>query len=300
MVVAVRHASSGETEGWNFWSHAPWQALGQVPSSSVWTWPYSWHQSTHDTYRVPSLEFHGKYISARSTLDYSYHSNYSKSRQLLQDQIVETLLNSTWDGPQCATPVEPWIVFTAGAMGAGKSYTIRQLAARGHFPLSTFVAVDPDDIRGHLPEFNVMVEHFPQQAGEWTRKEAGYISELLTRVALEQGRNVLVDGSLRDAGWYKGYFEQLRHSFSRLQIGILHITAPRSLVLMRAHERSKTTGRLVPIDTLEDALKRVPKSVDVLKKFVDFHAELHNSHELHLRTGTWESFQQTWSQKCEQ
>lgn len=301
MVVAVRQATLGETEAWNDWSHASWQALGQLPSPTVLTWG-SWHQSTEDTYRIPFLQFYGKYASLRSTLDYNYHSNYSRARQLLQDEILENILNNTWiigeDGNTCETPAEPWIVFTAGAMGAGKSWTIRQLGARGHFPLTSFVAVDPDDIRRHLPEFKWFIERFPQQAGEWTRKEAGYIAELLTQVALEQGKNVLVDGSLRDAAWYLTYFRQLRQLNSRLQIGILHITAPRSLVFSRAHERSKSTGRVVPHHTLEDALEQVPKSVNILRQVVDFFAELHNSHQLELMTGTWESFQQIWSQNC--
>jgi len=45
---------------------------------------------------------------------------------------------------------------------------------------------------------------------------------------------VLVDGSLRDYEWYKGYFKKLRHDFPFLRIAILHITAPKEAVLERA------------------------------------------------------------------
>ena len=41
----------------------------------------------------------------------------------------------------------------AGAMGAGKGYTIDRLVEAGRFPLTGFVAVDPDEVRRQLPEF---------------------------------------------------------------------------------------------------------------------------------------------------
>jgi predicted kinase len=204
------------------------------------------------------------------------------------------------DGHVCTTPTQPWIVFTAGAMGAGKSWSIRHLAQRGYFPLKSFVTVDPDEIRRHLPEFDYLLKHHPEHAGEWTRKEAGFVAELLTQASLDQGRNVLVDGSLRDAAWYRSYFGTLRDSYSRLQIGILHITAPRDVVLQRANERSKTTGRVVPRETLEHALEQVPKSIALLRPECDYFAEIHNAHSLQLRTGTWNDFQQAWSQNCKE
>jgi len=70
----------------------------------------------------------------------------------------------------CTTPTEPWAVFTAGAMGAGKSFTIRRLMTENRFPLLAFVSVDPDLIRRHLPEFEAYVEQNPDLAGELTRK----------------------------------------------------------------------------------------------------------------------------------
>lgn len=64
--------------------------------------------------------------------------------------------------------------------------------------------------------------------------QAGYISEILTWAALNEGKNVLVDGSLRDHEWYKEYFQHLRHQYNDLHIAILHITASREAVLERA------------------------------------------------------------------
>jgi len=231
-------------------------------------------RSTEQLYRSDIVSFHGPYASLRAMLDYTYHANYTPSRQALQDWIITTLLQSHSSDPNVAgqttscvvshyhhqqqqQPHQPWIVFTAGAMGAGKSYTIRHLTQQGRFPLQHFVSVDPDEVRRYLPEFSWYIHRgsstTAQLAGELTRKEAGYISELITLAALEEGKNVLVDGSLRDAAWYQVYFQRLREMYggagssgggsrssSRngstegLRIGILHVTAPREAVWQRA------------------------------------------------------------------
>lgn len=200
---------------------------------------YSYIASTEDNWRAlpGDFDFYGPFKDLRGTLDYSYHCNYRKERQYFQDAIIQKMLGSficDKNGFVCTTPKDPWIVFTAGAMGAGKSHTIRTLQEANHFPLLAFVSVDPDEIRRELPEFLNYIHINPLLAGEMTRKEAGYISELITLAALRKGKNVLVDGSLRDTEWYSLYFSNLREEYASLRIGILHVTAPPELVLQRA------------------------------------------------------------------
>ena len=66
-------------------------------------------------------DFHGIYRHQRERMDYSYHVNYVRSRQLLQDEIV-----SYWRSEGIRAD-RPWVIFTAGAMGAGKSHTAHSL-----------------------------------------------------------------------------------------------------------------------------------------------------------------------------
>ena len=184
-----------------------------------------------------------------------------------------------------------------------KSWTIRNIAERGYFPLHAFVTVDPDEIRQYLPEFDVYVQKTPEQAGEFTRKEAGYIAEALTLLSLQRSRNVLVDGSLRDHRWYTTYFASLRAQRASLKIAILHVSAPRDAVMERAEHRARITGRVVPRKTIELAMKEVPKSVEVLAPLCDFYAELYNSGDTRateIRTDnlTWERFSKVWAQTC--
>lgn len=306
-----------------------------IESETPWNSEISTHlSSTNFTMANDNTvyPFVGEYFHIRSKLDYSYHSYYPPERQLLQDSIIQLMMNTTIihekntdptinEGKPiiCSTPASnPWIVFTAGAMGAGKTHTIRILQEKKVFPLEAFVSVDPDEIRRHLPEFQLYVQNNPAMAGELTRKEAGYISEILTWVALDQAKNVLVDGSLRDHRWYRKYFGHLRQRYIDLNIAILHVTASKEDVLERALKRGLDTGRIVPVKTLELVLQQVPTSVQILSPLVDFFCELYNgSNKISTETNkqftsiedsqdvqivtpgiSWESFQNRWEQHC--
>mmetsp|Transcript_5038 Transcript_5038/g.8255 ORF Transcript_5038/g.8255 Transcript_5038/m.8255 type:complete len:392 (+) Transcript_5038:78-1253(+) len=265
--------------------------------------------SSEENYKASADEqgFFGPFSHIRSTLDYSYHEHYTKKRQCLQDKIIIDMLNSAIitdkEGNVCTTPTEPWLVFTAGAMGAGKSYTMNKLVEKGRFPLLAFVLVDPDEIRRHLPEFHIYVDENPELAGELTRKESGFIAEILALAGLQAGKNVLVDGSLRDSDWYKSYFERLHKEFPSLRQAIVHVTAPREAVFQRAAARALSTGRVVPREVLERALDQVPQSVKVLGPLVDYYCEINNAPgapdvELLTKDETWETFESKWLQTC--
>ena len=202
---------------------------------------YNWDRSTEENFRSSDQQmFCGKYKHIRERLDYKYHAHYYGTRQLLQDSIIDSLLLTPEEpeGENNGEQSKPYIIFTAGCMGAGKTHTVRKLSSSGQFPLKSFVSVDPDEIRRLLPEYNVYIANNPLTAGELTRKEAGLIAEILTEAALERDRNVLVDGSLRDADWYQNYFEVLRESHPRLNLGIVHVTANIEDIYLRVEVRN--------------------------------------------------------------
>lgn len=141
---------------------------------------YNYLLSTEANHAQPDAPFVGKYKSLRQLLDYSFHSHYSPQRQLLHDEWIQQFIETKIvDGLNvCDTPVDNWMVFTAGSMGAGKGFTLRWLASEGLFPLSAFIVVDPDVIRHLLPETQEYIRRDPDTAGYLTQKEVGYISEV--------------------------------------------------------------------------------------------------------------------------
>jgi hypothetical protein len=176
----------------------------------------------------------------------------------------------------CEVPTENWLVFTAGPMGAGKSHALRFLHSQGLFPLKAFVRIDPDEIRTRLPEFKTYSVRNPNTAGRLTQKEVGYISEVMTLNALEEGKNALVDGSLRDREWYDSYITKLKSLFPKLKIAIIQVTASDDNVLVRAKKRAEVTGRVVPEEVILQASKAIPGSVEELKRHADFMAVFNN------------------------
>jgi predicted kinase len=196
---------------------------------------FSVFQSTEQQNRSTDTQFYGAFAHLRKKLDYNYQSHYVKERQWLQDSIIEDMLdNEAETKVQCVTPTEPWLVYTVGAQGAGKHFTIQQLVQHGRLPLLSFVAVDPDEIRRRLPEFSTYVEKCPELVDAFTNKECGYISEILTLAALQAGRNVVLDGALQDGDWHAHFFDSLRHDFPDVKIGMIHVVAPQDLILQRA------------------------------------------------------------------
>lgn len=55
-------------------------------------------------------------------------------------------------------------------------------------------------------------------------RQAGLMAEILEETALLQGRNILVDGSMRDGEWYSLHVGDLRERFPRLRVAIIHVS----------------------------------------------------------------------------
>jgi len=267
---------------------------------------FSFQLSTQENYGEEDRDFRGPFKEIRANLDFEYHGNYKKERQAFQDRIIMKMLDKpavtdSVTGLVSKTPTEPWIIFTAGTMGAGKGYAMKQLSTKGLFPWESYIIVDPDEIRSHFTEYHLYAKFSPIEAGNLTHKEAGYICEIVAEAAMKKGYNVLIDGSLWDYKWYQEYFKSLKGKYPISRIAILHITAPREAVFERAAHRAKMTGRVVPTETLENSLRQVPISVKKLAPMADFFAELDNAAgEVKMTTEgiTWDSFRDNWAQTC--
>jgi hypothetical protein len=57
---------------------------------------YSYHKSTEENYASEDMYFYGDFADIRAQLDYSWHRNYTKQRQLFQDQLVRNCVRRTY------------------------------------------------------------------------------------------------------------------------------------------------------------------------------------------------------------
>jgi hypothetical protein len=229
--------------------------------------------STEEIHACVSTPQSGPYSSARLALDYGWHGRYTLYRQQLQDRIIASHLVRAPPPPRGA---RPWLVHTCGAMGAGKSHVMRWLAATGAFPLHAFVTVDPDTIKGELPELAPFVVADRASAGSRLHKESLLIADVLTQSALAEGRNVLVDGSMRNTQWYGQEWARLRVAAPRHRLSVLLVEASPRTILGRAAVRAVETGREVPPDVLNDSIVRAPATFELLRPLADFAAVVDN------------------------
>lgn len=83
---------------------------------------YDFTKSTNHNYSAgEDRTFYGRYANVRSTINYKFHVNYVEARQKWQDLALDKVVIRT-------QPItRPWVVFTAGPMGAGKGHVIEWL-----------------------------------------------------------------------------------------------------------------------------------------------------------------------------
>ena len=240
---------------------------------------FDWSKSTRDNFQCdPRSSAYGQYQEAyrdiRCDLDHAYHGVYTLERQAVQDALVEEVL------AEGVAEGAPWVVFTAGAMGAGKSRTMSWLSENRIFPLSQVVQVDADLFKAALPEWEGYVARDPMSAGFHTRQESGMCCEIAQEAAMRAGRHLWVDGSLRDGAWYVSVFQKIRRTHPEYRIAIFHITASKDLVVERARQRGQATGRHVPMSEILDSMQRVPAAVELLSPYTNFVATIDNSSDV--------------------
>eukprot|EP00188_Purpureofilum_apyrenoidigerum_P002145 Plantae.Rhodophyta-Purpureofilum_apyrenoidigerum.ctg22950.p1 GENE.Plantae.Rhodophyta-Purpureofilum_apyrenoidigerum.ctg22950~~Plantae.Rhodophyta-Purpureofilum_apyrenoidigerum.ctg22950.p1 ORF type:complete len:520 (+),score=70.67 Plantae.Rhodophyta-Purpureofilum_apyrenoidigerum.ctg22950:131-1561(+) len=243
---------------------------------------YDYTKSTMENYAAKSpddMVAVGQFADVRSNLDESYHGRYIASRQAFQDMLVQSVV-------RCGVQSEhPWIIFTAGPMGAGKSHTLQWMSEREYFPIKHMVQLDPDKFKSALPEWDSYVKADVTTAGIHTQRESGLLVEIGQAVAMRAMKNIWIDGSFRDGSWYEQVFDQIREHNPEYRIAIIYVHASREIVLERARKRADETGRYVPDRDIEDSLTRVPEAVARLAPKADFVANIDNSGKVPRLTG---------------
>ena len=94
--------------------------------------------------------------------------------------------------------------------------------------------------------------------------------------ALNTGRNVLVDGSLRDSYWYHLYITNIRIKYSKVKVAILYVSCKIETALKRAKNRALITGRVVPEEIIIESYKQIAHSIEILTPITSFVAQFTN------------------------
>mmetsp|Transcript_47 Transcript_47/g.135 ORF Transcript_47/g.135 Transcript_47/m.135 type:complete len:657 (+) Transcript_47:21-1991(+) len=232
---------------------------------------YDFHKSTNDNYGVNNREFYGEYAEYRGPVDYSYHTNYTKARQAWQDSAISRIVTKT------NRQSKPWLVYTCGPMGVGKGYALSWMSKHGYFPLESIVHVDPDGFKLMMPEWPGYVDKIGSEAGTLCHKESTFMMEIAQAVAMAGGQNIWIDGSLRNAEFYREQFIEVREKFPHYQISIFYVTATEECIRDRIKERAKKTGRDVPEALIQASLQAMDRSLNTLTPLCNFVARIDNN-----------------------
>ena len=231
-----------------------------------------------------------------STLDKSSHHSISQRPSSLDLQKLSTL------------PTDPWLVYIVGTHFISKSSAISTLLKSNHFPILSFVLVDPMEIQSLLPEYQSYIHEYGEERGiELMNNETGYIAEILTRAALQSGTNVIVYTTFQSDDWNPKHFRILREEVSPLKIGILHVISDKEQVeVIKNGENSNIQHHDDrAIDHFVDReSQRIHKTVEKLIEHVDFHCLLKMTSkdddqiniDIQSEGVTWESFYHEFQQ----
>ncbi|CED82037.1 zeta toxin family protein [Phaffia rhodozyma] len=161
---------------------------------------------------------------------------------------------------------KPVALFTSGGMGAGKGHVLRTFLEDGRIRLEDdFVWIDPDKLSQLLPERPLYLLSNPDDASTLLHAEASLLQELLTTVARQQHRSVVIDGSLSCSDWFRGVMTEFRQSGYLVEV-VFVFCRDEDVMWHRAEKRRIKTGRRVSRAQIHNSRLKSPVSVQTLSK----------------------------------
>jgi len=171
----------------------------------------------------------------------------------------------------------PWLVLTCGPMGAGKGWVLGWMSANGILPLEKVSKIDPDAFKLRMPEWSIYSQQNIEVAGSMTHSESSYISEIAQRLAMNNGMDVWVDGSLRQWKWYQQELQRIRKRHPQYRIAIIAIDAPEHMIESNIEKRAEQTGRHIPPELRQASTQGIERGLRELTHLVDLIAHVSNS-----------------------
>jgi predicted ABC-type ATPase len=171
-------------------------------------------------------------------------------REALREAIIADALK----GAVRVEGRKPIAYLMGGGGGAGKGTVRKYLAKRGEMPGETeagLVTLDPDAVKGSIPEFDRLRLAGDSRAAVVTHEESSFIAGEIFNRALELGADLVYDRTF--SGEAKGLREIAALKAAGYEVRMIGVTAPTEAAVARADMRGKSKGRYVPNDVLREA-----------------------------------------------
>lgn len=162
---------------------------------------------------------------------------FSPARTELHDRIISRILDPH------ARSDNPTFTMLGGGPASGKTTALGRMAGDGSRGVAK---IDPDEIKGMIPEYKTMIDAKDSSAAAFVHEESSYIAKRVQQAAFERRVSVLLDGtgdgspagllSKVDAARASGY--QVRGYYATISV---------DEAVVRSTLRAAKSGREVPL-----------------------------------------------------
>ncbi len=179
-------------------------------------------------------------------------------RRKLHDKIIEEML-SKGKAPEPGT--KPLAIVTMGGPASGKSSALKHLDTEG------FVHVDPDGVKEQLPEYKRGIKMRVKEDGTVVsakgtaaavHEESSAIAKRARAMAIQQGKNVIIDGTGKNADTHGKLIEHLKAQGYHVHLVMPHQEKEKAIQL--ADARATKAGRYVPREVIDEAYEKIPRN----------------------------------------
>ena len=195
-----------------------------------------YYKLSEDSSRKKEYEEQLKILS-NTTKSKEYFRKDSKRKTLHKKIIAEKLQNKEIQS-------DPVIQFVLGSIGSGKTSVKDKFIPKN----INYVDVNFDDLKKMLPEYEKLKEINPKKAAEFVQSESSSLAGNLFREALKKNHHIIFEKNIvKDS---KNKFQIIRD-------------------IEEAKRQEYTISfQIVFLDTIEEALKRVQKRAEKIRRFV--------------------------------
>jgi predicted ABC-type ATPase len=183
---------------------------------------------------------------------------YIPSRRKLHADIINTFK----DEVVCITEGKPIAIFMGGSPASGKSSFLRKYSP--YLLKEEILKVDADEIRAMLPEYE------GYNAAQTHLETKDIVNTLLSdrNIGIPCDFDLIYDGTMNSVKSYIPLMDILRKRGYKIFIVYMD-NVPKDVVIKRALERYRKTGRFVPLEVIEDFYAKGKTAFNELKKDVD-------------------------------
>jgi len=184
---------------------------------------------------------------------------FNAERAALHDRIVMDILS-----PYKASQ-NPTYTMLGGGPASGKTTALGRIAG---FSDDTVAKIDPDAIKGMIPEYRSLVSSGDKGAAAFVHEESSYIAKRVQQAAFERRISVVLDGT--GNGSIDGLVAKMSAAQANgYQVRAYYATISVDEAIIRSTARAARSGREVPIEKITETHASVSRVFPTAARMAD-------------------------------